>query len=136
MPLYEFACPDHKFDRFLPLARYAEPQVCACGKPATKVISSPMVIDDIPAYTSPVDGKLITSRRARREDLVRNGCVEYEPGLRAHHERVLAQSDERLERGMEDTIEGELAKMPARKKELLDQEMRAGVSAEVIRKTA
>jgi hypothetical protein len=133
MPLYEFACPDHKFDRFLPLARYAEPQVCECGKPAIKVLSVPMIIDDIPAYTSPIDGKLITSRRARREDLVRNNCVEYEPGFREHTERARSRSEDALDRAVDDTIEGELLKMPARKRERLEQEMRAGVSANVIR---
>jgi len=44
-------------------------------------IVMPIVVSDIPEYRSPVDGRLITSRSARREDLKRNGCVEYEPSL-------------------------------------------------------
>jgi hypothetical protein len=41
----------------------------------------PTVIGDIPEYTSPIDGRPITSRSERREDLKRNGCVEYEPSV-------------------------------------------------------
>jgi len=44
-------------------------------------ICAPMVRPDIPAYRSPFDGKLISSRSTRREDLKKNGCVEWEPGL-------------------------------------------------------
>lgn len=34
---------------------------------------------DIPEYRSPIDGRLISSRSERREDLKRNGCVEIDP---------------------------------------------------------
>jgi len=34
---------------------------------------------DIPDYLSPVTGKLVSGRVARREDMARTGCVEYEP---------------------------------------------------------
>ena len=44
-------------------------------------ICMPMVMSDIPEYRSPIDGKPITSRSQRREDLESNGCVEYEPSL-------------------------------------------------------
>lgn len=33
---------------------------------------------DIPEYRSPIDGRVISGRAARREDLIRNGCVEYD----------------------------------------------------------
>lgn len=36
----------------------------------------PAVISDIPEYASPIDGKMITSRSHRREDLKRNNCVD------------------------------------------------------------
>jgi len=50
-------------------------------KPFAGAIVKPTVISDIPEYRSPIDGKLITSRSHRREDLRRNNCVEYEPSL-------------------------------------------------------
>lgn len=50
------------------------------GKPMVKPyagqIVMPNVQSDIPEYASPIDGKLITSRSHRREDLARNNCVD------------------------------------------------------------
>jgi hypothetical protein len=45
-------------------------------KPFQGCIVMPTVISDIPEYRSPIDGKLITSRSERREDLKRNNCVD------------------------------------------------------------
>ena len=45
-------------------------------------LNAPMIMRDIEPYRSPVDGKLIGSRSARREDLKVNDCVEWEPSLR------------------------------------------------------
>jgi hypothetical protein len=39
-------------------------------------IALPFVLGDIPEYTSPIDGNVITSRSQRREDLKRNNCVD------------------------------------------------------------
>lgn len=39
----------------------------------------PMVMSDIPPYESPIDGRMITSRSARRYDLESNGCRESDP---------------------------------------------------------
>lgn len=39
-------------------------------------ICMPMIMRDIPEYASPIDGRMITSRSERREDLLRNNCVE------------------------------------------------------------
>jgi hypothetical protein len=41
----------------------------------------PMYRPDIQEYHSPIDGKLITSRSHRREDLKANDCIEWEPGI-------------------------------------------------------
>ena len=41
-----------------------------------KALCTPMVVGDIPEYRSPIDGRMITSRSERREDLKRNNCVE------------------------------------------------------------
>lgn len=48
-------------------------------------ICMPTVVSDIPEYRSPIDGRPITSRTHRREDLLRNNCVEYEPSLKPRH---------------------------------------------------
>lgn len=39
----------------------------------------PYVRSDLPAYQSPVTGKVIEGRAARREDLARAGCREVDP---------------------------------------------------------
>lgn len=46
-----------------------------------KPVPVPMVTPAMPEYTSPIDGRPITTRHERREDLKRNNCVEYEPSL-------------------------------------------------------
>ena len=47
--------------------------------PEREFLCSPMVMRDTPEYSSPIDGRPITSRSARREDLIRNSCVEADP---------------------------------------------------------
>ncbi len=47
--------------------------------PVPDRIATPMVRSDIEPYASPIDGKMITSRTHRRDDLARSGCVPYEP---------------------------------------------------------
>lgn len=53
------------------------------GKPFTtpkrREIEAPMITRDIPDYRSPIDGRWITSRTHRREDLIRNNCIEVDP---------------------------------------------------------
>ncbi len=39
----------------------------------------PYVRSDLPAYESPIDGRIIEGRAARREDLARSGCREVDP---------------------------------------------------------
>lgn len=39
------------------------------------------IIKPMPEYRSPIDGRPITTKHERREDLKRNGCYEYEPSL-------------------------------------------------------
>lgn len=51
-------------------------------KPYAGQIVAPRIMRDIPEYRSPINGKLITSRSERREDLARNDCVELDPPKR------------------------------------------------------
>ena len=45
-------------------------------------VCAPRVMSDIEEYRSPIDGRLIDSRSARRYDLESNGCVEVDPPKR------------------------------------------------------
>ena len=42
----------------------------------------PYVVSDTPGYRSPIDGKWIEGRRARRYDLESNDCVAVDPPAR------------------------------------------------------
>jgi hypothetical protein len=66
--------------------------------PNRAAVAAPMVQSDILDYRSPIDGRLITSRSARREDLKRNGCVEAEPRLK--HRRGYRNPTFALKRGL------------------------------------
>lgn len=39
-------------------------------------VQAPRVFGDLPGYRSPIDGKWVDGRRARRYDLESNNCVE------------------------------------------------------------
>ena len=39
---------------------------------------APTVWNDLPGYESPIDGRWVEGRKARREDLKRSGCRPYE----------------------------------------------------------
>lgn len=45
-------------------------------KPFAGKIVMPHVMSDIPAYQSPIDGRVIGSRSERRDDLKRNNCLD------------------------------------------------------------
>lgn len=45
---------------------------------ARQAAVAPAVWDDLPAYESPIDGRVIDGRRQRREDFKRNSCRPWE----------------------------------------------------------
>lgn len=67
MAVYRY---DPATDRMVDKAT-GEPMVTGPYQPVT-----PMHIPDIPAYLSPVDGKYVSGRRAKADDLARTGCVD------------------------------------------------------------
>lgn len=48
-----------------------EPMVTGEWQPVT-----PMTFGDLPEYRSPIDGSVISGRRARKYDLEKNNCVD------------------------------------------------------------
>lgn len=80
MPLYEALCQKcgRQHEYYAMAANCYDTPVC-CGQPAQKVIlSAPMGYVQNIAYTSPIDGRPITTTHARRDDLARNGCRPWE----------------------------------------------------------
>lgn len=138
IPTYSYECDcGASFDRVLPLADYNAPQTCECGKTATKVISAPqlMISQDI-HYQSPIDGRPITSMRARADDLARSNCVPYDPGQRQDYDRRIKESEAALDRAIDETVEKHIETMPGEKRERLQAELDSGLTAEPERRTA
>ena len=135
MPTYEFVCPEgHKFERVLRVADYNVPQGCECGLYAKRQISIPMVfVSQEIRYESPIDGKVITTRQQRQEDLARNNCVEYDPEMKKDVERRQAEKEAKLERAVDETVEREIHSMTPRSREKLTAELEGGITAEVVR---
>lgn len=116
MPLYDYRCPEHGyFDGYADMAHSSEPAACpACGQASPKVIlHAPRVFGDWEGFESPATGEWVEGRKARREDMLRSGCREWE-GLeselraRAARERVAeAEVDEQIEEAVERAV-GEL----------------------------
>lgn len=54
---------------------------------------TPMVMPDTPGYRSPIDGRWIEGRRARKYDLESNGCIEAgdRPTKKLKNERFAAK---------------------------------------------
>ena len=138
MPIYEYECHCGKaFDRYLPASQYLSPQQCECGQIATKVIRTPpmgYVQKDV-CYDSPITGQPITSMTARREDMARAGCIEYDPEMRKDYTRRVEEGERKLEQSVDSLLDKEIAALPSRKREKLAAEMESGVNADIVRQT-
>jgi hypothetical protein len=44
-------------------------------------VPTPMIIAGMEPYISPVDGRVIRNAQERRDDLKRNDCIPWEPGI-------------------------------------------------------
>lgn len=108
-----------------------------CHGPMRRVISAPMVfVKPECHYQSPIDGRPITSRQARADDMARANCIEYDPEMRTDYQRRIKDSETRLEREVDSTVDAVIAGMPARKRERLEAELAGGMSVEPERRTA
>jgi hypothetical protein len=137
MPMYAMKCDNgHDFDVYLKFAEYDKPQFCSCGRPATRQIRAPMVFvqPDI-SYTSPVDGRPVTNKHARIEDLKRHGCIPYDEGMKQDYQRRLKDGEAQLDKQVDETVDRMVREMPTRKREKLESELRADVNVETARIT-
>jgi hypothetical protein len=133
MPLHDFRCPKgHITTEFV--GHGIDHVGCrTCGFPelAEKVfLRAPMgfVQADV-CYDSPIDGRPITSRQQHLEDLARSNSVVYESGIKQDQERNERLREEALERSVDETVDREIALMPAVKREKLVSELEGGLTA-------
>lgn len=132
MPLHDHLCSDgHLFERFIALADLPVKQRCDCGAEAERVfLRAPMgfVQPDV-CYASPVDGRPITNKHEHLEELARTDTVVYEPGIKQDQDRNERRRSMALERSIDETVEREIALMPAAKREKLAAELQGGLTA-------
>lgn len=137
MPTYTYECNNCKtfITKFSTMREHSNTVWCLCGEVANQVILSPpmMIIPQDCYYESPIDGRPITNRKQRIEDMARSGCVEYDPGIRQDIDRNLKESETKLDKAIETTVEKEIDSMPIVKKERLASELAAGFDIETVR---
>lgn len=137
MPLYDIKCSQSGeiFERHIPLVKFEEPIICACGAMATRVISTPMFSVDNTDYSCPITGKRISSRGEHRENLERQGCRVLESGETEATTRRREADDAALDKAVEETVEREIYQMPSEKREKLHNELvHGGLDAVVERR--
>lgn len=86
---------------------------------------SHLIWADLPGYDSPIDGKWIEGRAQRREDLKRNGCREYDPGMKQDAKRNHQANNEQLDRVIGESVERMYNQLSDSKRKQLDREMGA-----------
>jgi hypothetical protein len=107
-----------------------------CDLAAVRVWTAPVMVKAQPdiAYDSPVDGRPITTHAARRDDLKRNDCIEYDPEMKKDAARKQQERQQAFDASVEETVYKEVAKLPKKKKDRLIKEVvNQGVTAEVVR---
>jgi hypothetical protein len=116
---------------------YVEAVDCEqCDLAAVRIFTPPLMVkaQQDCHYTSPIDGKPITSHAARREDMARHGCIEYDPEMKKDAVRWKREATEKFEAGIDQTVGEEIAKMPsAKRQQLIKEVVGHGVTAEVVR---
>lgn len=78
---------------------------------------------DLPSYQSPITGKWVDGRVARRNDLAASGCVEYDPGMQTEQDKRHAREDAELDKKVDEHVEKTIYEMPTEKREKLAVEL-------------
>lgn len=124
MPLYDFRCDEgHRFERFVKLENFADPQNCSCGAAAERVISAPMFTVDNTGYNCPITGKWIGSKKAHEDNLKRHDCRVLETGEKDANEAKRAAQERAFDKAIEDSVEKELSTWDSAKMETLSNEL-------------
>lgn len=136
--LYEYCCPKgHHFEAVLAVADYRTPQSCPkCGTEGRRIISVPRLVTATPnvCFDSPIDGRPITSMAQRRDDMARNNCREYDPMMRLDAAKFRKETQEKLERSVDESVERHIDSLPDHKREKLNNELASGADTTVERR--
>lgn len=134
MPVYEYQCEcGNRFDRYLPLVNYKDPQTCECGNIAAKRLSRPNIQGDSQGYDCPVTGKWIEGKKAHKDNLRRHGCHVLEAGEKSDVEKRRKQEELSLDKAVDSTVDEFIEKLPSKKREQLAREVAAGAAISINR---
>ena len=89
---------------------------------------------DLPGYESPITGKWIHGRSARREDLKSSGSVEYDPGMKDDARRNYARNDAKLDASIGRTVETIFNQFPKEKQQQLEHEVMTDIATKFYRR--
>jgi predicted nucleic acid-binding Zn ribbon protein len=94
-----------------------------CGQAMQRCVEAPAVQVDIGGYTSPIDGRWIEGKAARKEDMKRNNCRPWEGMASEKKEAVkrAAEADKNYEKGVEAAVYNTYNNMSAEKQRAISQ---------------
>lgn len=136
MPNYAFKCSYCKREKevFLKIVdRNSEVSCSACGTLMDRLITPVAVMGDFKPYTCPITERLIEGRRQHEENLKRHGCRLKETGETTQFIKQKEKEEADFDKKIEREVEKQVALMPAKKREVLFNEIASGVETTVVR---
>lgn len=81
----------------------------------------PLVFGDLPSYQSPIDGRWIDGRVARKEDMLRNNCRPWEGMTQEKKEAARRETyrQEHMDRRLDETANKSWAQISERSRRIL-----------------
>lgn len=124
VPIYESLCGKcgRPHEYYATAANCYDTPTC-CGERTTKMILTPPFGQvDIPAYVSPVTGRLINSRTQRKEDLLRTGSRPWEGMEQETKEaqRRAAYEEKKQDAKLEEAVVAAWHQLPSEKRQALE----------------
>lgn len=137
---YVYRCANqHVTEKICPAWLYEEAVACdACDLVAQRLWTPPIHVSASMEvrYDSPIDGRPVTTRYQRQEEMKRHGKMEYDPEMKTDADRRRRESQQALEAAVEETVNEEIAKMSTAKRGKLYSELtEQGVDLTTVRGT-
>lgn len=125
MPMYGCICPKcGKYETIYRSIAGRDDTPVHCGEKMSRIVEAPAVQVDIGGYTSPIDGRWIEGKAARREDLKRNNCRPWE-GMESEKKEAIkraAAADKDYEKGVEAAVYNTYNNMSAEKQRAINSQ--------------
>ena len=127
MPTYTYRCNtcDEDTEKWNKIADMHDSPICECGGETKKIMNvcniGAFSTKVAAAYESPIDGKAITSERARQYDMESNGCRPWE-GIKQEKKAVESQkkiNNAKLDKAVDTEMSKQISAMPSAKRKKL-----------------